>query len=149
MTCCARRNRLGSYVVVCSVVIASAACAAGGRPIGGDPFQGSSESRASSRETELRIQVRNSNFNAATIYAVRPGTRRRLGRVGGASDGDFRMPWETSDQIRFEVDLLASQSCVTRTVFAQPGESLLLVIDATSRRRSNGRSGVCDVLGGS
>jgi hypothetical protein len=59
------------------------------------------------------------------------------------------MPWETSDQIRFEVDLLASQSCVTRTVFAQPGESLLLVIDATSRRRSNGGSGLCDVLGGS
>lgn len=149
MTCCAHRNRLGLSVVVCSVVIASAACAAGGRPIGGDPFQGSSESRASGRETELRIQVRNSNFNAATIYAVRSGSRRRLGRVRGASDGDFRMPWEISDQIRFEVDLLASQSCVTRTVFAQPGESLLLVIDATSRRRSNGRSGLCDVLGGS
>ncbi len=148
MTCFARRNRLGLAVVVCSVMIASAACAAGGRAIGGDPFEGSADSRASSRASEIRVRVRNSNFNAGTIYAVGPGNRRRLGRVEGASDGDFRMPWNSGDQLRFEVDLIASRRCVTRTVFVEPGQTLLLVIDSTSRRRGGGGSSLCDVRPG-
>ena len=146
MTCFALRNRLGLAVVVCSVVIASAACVAGGRSIGGDPFSGSSAgSRSGSRAGEIRIRVRNSNFNQATIYAVRPGSRRRLGRVEGASDGEFRMRLINSDQIHFEVDLLAGQGCVTRTVFVDVGETLLLVIDSTSRPRSSGVNSMCDV----
>lgn len=146
MTCFTRCNRLGLASVVCSVVIASAACAAGGRSIGRDPFQGSSAgSRSGDRASEIRIRVRNSNFNQGTVYAVRLGSRRRLGRVQGASDGEFRMPLVNSDQIHFEVDLLAGQRCVTRTVFVEPGQTLLLVIDSTSRPRSNGVNSMCDV----
>jgi hypothetical protein len=147
MTCFARCIRLGPTVLVCSALIASTACVTSGRAIGGDPFQGSSAgSRSGSRSGELRIQVRNSNFNEGTVYAVRSGSlRRRLGRVQGVSDGDFRMPLASSDQIHFEIDLLASQTCVTRRVFVEPGQTLLLVIDSTSRPRSDGRSSMCDV----
>jgi len=146
MTCFARCIRLGPTVLVCSALIASTACVTSGRAIGGDPFQGSSAgSRSGSRSGELRIQVRNSNFNEATIYAVRLGSRRRLGRVQGASDGEFRLRLLNSDQIHFEVDLLASQGCLTRQVFVEPGQTLLLVIESTSRRRSDGRNSLCDV----
>ena len=147
MTCFARCIRLGPTVLVCSALIASTACVPSGRSIGGDPFQGSSAgSRSGSRSGELRIQVRNSNFNEGTVYAVRAGSlRRRLGRVEGVSDGDFRMPLGNSDQIHFEIDLLASRNCVTRTVFVEPGETVLIVIDSSARPRSNGVNSMCDV----
>ncbi len=147
MTSFAPRNRLALAVVLCLAVIASAACAPTGRPIGGDPFSGSSAGsrRSNDGADEIRIRVRNSNFNEATIYAVRLGSRRRLGRVQGASDGEFRLRLLNSDQIHFEVDLLASQGCLTRQVFVEPGQTLLLVIDSTSRPRSDGRSSMCDV----
>ena len=147
MTSFAPRNRLALAVVLCLAVIASAACVPTGRPIGADPFSGSSAGSRPSNDgaDEIRIRVRNSNFNEATIYAVRLGSRRRLGRVQGASDGDFRLRLVNSDQIQFEVDLLASQGCRTRQVFVEPGQTLLLVIDSTSRRRSDGRNSLCDV----
>ena len=111
MTSFAPRHRLALAVVLCSAVIVSTACASTGRAIGGDPFQGGSSSPRRSNDSagELRIQVRNSNFNEATIYAIRLGSRRRLGRVQGASDGEFRMRLVNSDQIQFEADLLASK----------------------------------------
>ena len=92
MTCLAHHNRLAKAVVLGLVVIASTACLAQGRAIGPDPFRGGS-SGPSGGSGEIRIQVRNSNFNQATVYAVRVGNRRRLGRVQGATDQQFRMPW--------------------------------------------------------
>ena len=135
MTCFARCIRLGPTVLVCSALIASTACMTSGRAIGGDPFQGSSAgSRSGSRSGELRIQVRNSNFNEGTVYAVRSGSlRRRLGRVQGVSDGELRMPWVIGDQLYFEVDLRPGGGCVTRPAFVEPGETLLLVIGSSSR----------------
>ena len=147
MTSFAPRNRLALAITLCSAVIASTACVATGRPIGGDPFQGSSAGsrRSNDGASEIRIQVRNSNFNEATVYAIRPGSRRRLGRVQGATDGELRMRLVASDEIRFEVDLLASQGCLTRRVFVEPGQTLLLIIESSSRPRSNGVNSMCDV----
>jgi hypothetical protein len=92
--------------------------------------------------------VRNSNFNESVIYAVRPGTRRRLGRVQGAADGEFTMPWLSTDQLRFEIDILANDRCFTRTVYVEPGQRLLVIIDSTSRQRSDGIRRMCDVQRG-
>ncbi len=142
MTCFARRNRLGLAVVVCSVVIASAACAPGGRSSGGDPFQGSSAgSQSSNRTGEIRIQVENSNFNDAVVHGVRSTSRRRLGRVQGVSDGELRMPWVFGDQLYCEVDLRPRGGCVSRPAFVEPGETLLLVIGSSSRPMCNVRRG--------
>jgi len=150
MTSFAPRNRLALAVVLSSALIASAACVASGRAIGGDPFQGGSAGsrRSNDGPSEIRIQVRNSNFNEATIYAIRLGSRRRLGRVQGVSDGEFTMRLMNSDQIQFEVDLLASEGCLTRRVFVEPGQTLRLIIDSSSRPRSNGINSLCEVLRG-
>ena len=150
MTSFAPRHRLALALVLCSAVIVSTACASTGRAIGGDPFQGGSSRPRRSHDSagELRIQVRNSNFNEATVYAIRLGSRRRLGRVQGASDGEFRMRLVNSDQIQFEVDLLASQGCLTRRVVVEPGQTVRLVIDSSSRPRSNGLNSLCEVQRG-
>ena len=144
MTCLAHHNRLAKAVVLGLVMIASTACLAQGRAIGPDPFRGGSAgpSRGSG---EIRIQVRNSNFNEATVYALRVGNRRRLGRVQGATDQQFSMPWPNSAQLRFEVDILAGRGCTTQTVILEPGQRLMLVIDSTSRPRNSGRNSMCDI----
>ncbi len=144
MTCLAHHNRLTKAVMLGLVVIASTACLAQGRAIGPDPFRGGSAG-ASGGGGEIRIQVRNSNFNQATIYAIRVGNRRRLGRVQGATDQQFRMPWPNSAQLRFEVDLLASQGCTTQEIVIEPGQGVLLVIDSSSRPRSSGRNSICEI----
>jgi|TARA_B100000809_G_scaffold244363_1_gene270200 hypothetical protein len=53
-----------------------------------------------------------------------------------------------SDQIQFEVDLLASQGCLTRRVVVEPGQTVRLVIDSSSRPRSNGLNSLCEVQRG-
>jgi hypothetical protein len=144
MTCLAHHNRLTKAAVLGLVVIASTACLAQGRAIGPDPFRGGSAG-PSGGSGEIRIQIRNSNFNEATVYAVRVGNRRRLGRVQGATDQQFRMPWPYSAQLHFEVDLLASRGCTTQAVILEPGQRVMLVIDSSSRPRSSGRNNICDI----
>ncbi len=141
-------RRLALAVAVLALLITSSACAVG-RTTVRDPFGGSSaRPRSGGGAAEIRIAVRNSNFNESVIYAVRPGTRRRLGRVQGASDGEFTMPWLSADQLRFEIDILASDRCFTRTVYVEPGQRLLVIIDSTSRQRSDGVRRMCDVQRG-
>ena len=145
MTCLAHRNRLAKAAALAVVVIASSACLAQGRTIGSpDPFSGTSAGR-SGGSGEISIQVRNSNFNDATVYAVRVGARRRLGRVGGASNATFKIPWTHADRLHFEVDLLASRNCVTNEVIVDPGQTVLLNIETSSRPTSTGRMSFCDI----
>jgi hypothetical protein len=147
MTCFARRRRLTKAAVLGAVVIASAACLAQGRTIGPDPFRGT-PAGSSGGPSEIDVRVRNSNFNEATIYTIRFGSRRRLGRVQGATDADFKVPWPIAGQLRFEVDLLASRGCSTRNVVVEPGQTVLLTIDSNSRPRSSGQNSLCDVQRG-
>jgi len=147
MSCLAHRRRLTTAAVLGLVVIASAACLAQGRAIGPDPFRGT-PAGSSGGSSEIRVQVRNSNFNEATIYTVRIGSRRRLGRVQGATDASFRVPWPTAAQLHFEIDILASRGCTTQNVIIEPGQTVLLTIDSNARPRSSGRNSICDVQPG-
>lgn len=147
MSCLAHRRRLTTAAVLGLVVTASAACLAQGRAIGPDPFRGT-PAGSSGGPSEITVQVRNSNFNEATIYTVRVGSRRRLGRVQGASDASFKVPWTTSAQLSFEVDILAGGECNTRGIVIEPGQRVLLTIDSNSRTRSSGYNSLCDVQPG-
>jgi hypothetical protein len=131
------------------MLLASTACGPAGRSGGSDPFSGGSGASAERSEGgRIEIRVRNSNFNEATIYAVRAGSRRRLGRVQGANDQVFRMPWATSNQLQFEVDILGGQDCRTRFVMVDPGQTVMLNIESMSRARADGSYGLCEIRRG-
>jgi len=120
-------------------------CAPGARTTGSDPFADAGTRSRSRGSGEIRIEVRNSNFNSGTIYAVRPGSRRRLGRVEGATDGNFKLPWPSANQLQFEVDILGGQGCVTRPVMVDPGQTIQLTIESSSRPQSDGSFSLCSV----
>ena len=137
-----------STVVIAAgaLLLVLASCSTGSRT-SGDPFAGRRRASAGSDEAggDIRISVRNSNFNYATIYAVSPGRRRRLGRVDGNGQSDFRISWTAGNGIRFEIDILGGQRCTTRTISASSGMRLAVIIDSVPRPRRDGSMRLCDV----
>jgi hypothetical protein len=133
-------------IVGLSVLLMSAACAGSSRSAG-DPFRGSPSGGESGSAREIRIEVHNENFSGGTVYAVRSGNRRRLGRVEGGRDEEFKMPWSVSEQLSFEVDLLGRDGCVTRPLIVAPGQAVRLTIYSMARPRSDGYTSLCDVRG--
>lgn len=98
------------------------AAACGGIDPATDPFNPSAG--------EVVIEVQNQNFLDATIYAIAPGVRRRLGTVTGKSDQRFRLDWDYSRPLQINIDLLAGGACRTRELLVNPGEVVLLVVEA-------------------
>ena len=79
---------------------------------------------------EIRIDVLNNNFADATIWlVVRNAQRDRLGNVTGKSDETFVVPWDSTEPLRLEIDLLAGPRCRTREIIVEPGDALQLQIE--------------------
>ena len=79
-------------------------------------------------DARINIEVTNFAFEDATLYAFWPGKRVRLGIVTGTRTGEFMFPWDSSDMLRIEIDLLASDRCTTRPISVSPGDVILLEI---------------------
>lgn len=79
------------------------------------------------RSRYLTVEVDNQNFYDATIYAVRPGIRLRVGQVGGFNKDTFRFSWPDLD-LRFEIALLSVGSYYTWSLPVERGDQLSLTI---------------------
>ena len=79
-------------------------------------------------DARLNIEVINHGFEDATLHVIAAGQRIRLGTATGATTAEFMLPWDTSLEIHIEIDLLASGSCNTRSIWADPGDTILLEI---------------------
>jgi hypothetical protein len=77
-----------------------------------NPFDGS-VAGGTATEDPIRVEVQNLNFNDVTIWALRGGQRIRLGRVTGKTDETFRINWNASFPISFEIDVTGGRSCRT------------------------------------
>lgn len=109
------------------LVAATASCATASKAVNEDPF-----TSAARGEQIIRIEVLNSNFSDATLWAIVQDSRRiRLGRVTGKSDSVFTLPWKFSYPLRLDIDLLAGPRCVTRAIETDPGDVLQLEIRST------------------
>lgn len=94
-------------------------------------FQGCSTARApfsdgANRGQTIEIEVRNRNFDQATLYAVRQGDRSRLGIVEGKQDRTFRLAWRSQGPLRIEVVLQGGDRCTTRAIPVDPGASVVM-----------------------
>lgn len=92
-------------------------------------------SDGASRGQSIQIEVRNRNFDQATLYAVRLGERSRLGIVEGKQDRAFRLTWRSQSPLRIEVVLQGGDRCTTRAIPVDPGDSV--VIDVASDLESD------------
>ncbi len=76
---------------------------------------------------EISLQVQNDNFNDATVYAVRPGLRQRVGWVSGLGKDSFSFRWPMGE-LRVEIDLFAAGRYYTEVVEVGEGDELQLTI---------------------
>ncbi len=88
----------------------------------GDPF--------GTEASTVTIEVDNHNFQDATLHAIAPGLRRRLGTVTGKGQGRFTLRWDFSQPLQIEIDLLAAGRCVTRALQVDPGETVQLIVES-------------------
>ena len=85
-------------------------------------------------EETIRIHVQNDNFMDARLYAVGLGKRHLLGVVTGKQLAVLAIPWDFSEPLRIEIDLLAGPKCTTRTIVADPGDEFDLRIESVLSR---------------
>ncbi len=121
-----RARAVGGLGAAALLVTASACVSLGDGVRSSDPF-----ATASADRDEIVIEVRNFNFNDATVWTIRrEGRDQKLGIVTGKSDKTFRIRWEVPQPLRLEFDLLASVRCVTDELTVDPGDILQLQISA-------------------
>ena len=110
------------------------ACCAPPSQLGANPF-----ADAQYGPQKISIHVRNLNFSDATLWAVSPAGRRRLGVVAGKQDAVFSMPWSFPQRLQVEVDLLAGPRCMTESLDVDPGDLLDLQIEGDFARTAGCR----------
>ena len=107
-----------------ALALVAAGCATSGAMERPDPFSGSMAGRQ-----EIQIKVLNLNFSDATIRAiVRGGRRLYLGAVTGKREAVFNVPWDFSEPLRLEIDMVAGPRCTTEELMVDPGDLLELQI---------------------
>jgi len=116
--------------VAMALGLAGSACGPAGQLVQReDPFI-----RTAVAETEVRLHVQNLNFNDARLFAIGLGKRTRLGIVGGKQDAVFSIPWDHSEPIQIEIDILAGPKCTTGVLSVDPGDTLELQIQSVFER---------------
>lgn len=108
-------------VLAALLVVAPLGCVRGGSA--SNPFAG-----RSSRDGSIDVRIENQNFGDATIHALRGGERIRLGQVTGKSQKDFKVRWNFSVPIEFEVDIVGGRGCGVRPMTVDPGDKIWLRI---------------------
>ena len=113
-------SRVAHFGRALALAVAVAGCA--GNPTL-DPF-----SRGGGRP--IRVDILNRNFADATIWAVYPAERIRLGTVTGKTESSFRLPWRGfSEPVQMEIDLVGGGRCITEQLMVDEGDVLYLEIE--------------------
>ena len=118
-----RRGSTAGRIAALGIVVAGLGCG-GGR--GRGPFIAQQDAR-------INIEVINHGFEDITLHALWSGHRRRLGRVSGTRTANFMIPWDWSVELRIQIDVLAGGECVTRPIWADPGDHILLEVQQNLR----------------
>lgn len=117
-----RRRRLAGPVRLLALAVGLlgvSACAAA------SPF-----AEGSRADSQIRIEVRNRNFDDGAVYAIRLGQSMRLGTVMGQQTETFTTSWPTSLPLRVEVRFLGGARCITPELPTDPGDHIYVEIPA-------------------
>lgn len=114
--------RPGRVLPVLLLLPLAMGCAgSGGQPdmrFGGDPT-----------DPSIRIHVTNLNFMDATLWALTPGTREKLGVVTGKRQAVYTLPWRMSTDLQIEIKILSGPRCTTEALPVDRGDNIELIID--------------------
>lgn len=82
---------------------------------------------------QVEIEVVNLNFNQATLWAIGPMGRRRLGIVNGKGTQTFTLEWRMSGLLQIETQILSGGRCFTEQLETDPGDLLYLEVPIEPR----------------
>ncbi len=122
------RPRACRLVTLAAVALSTAACGSGRGPSGASPFNDGEA------PTTIQIQVRNLNFLDARLFAIRRGSRVRIGSITGKTDELFTLRWPFTDPLAIEIDLVGGGKCTTRSLMTDPGDLIELQIEGRLSR---------------
>lgn len=125
------RKSLTGTALALLVVGGLAACGGGRAAANADPFENAAEG-----PRVINIHVTNLNFNEARLWAISMEGRQRIGVIGGKADAVYRLPWNFSQPLRIEIDLLAGPRCTTEPINVDPGDDLRLQIEMDLARQA-------------
>ncbi len=119
--------------VVLSVALAAAAlaggCATGRRSAAADDVMSAQAAPANG----AIVHVENHNWQDVDMFAVREGTKVRLGMVTSMSTGDFRLPQSLlagSPNVQLRIDPIGSNDAfLTQAILVAPGQTVELRIE--------------------
>lgn len=120
----ARRGTRGTGLLL--LVLALSSCAIGTRP---DPFRRGGEAAGG----RVLLRAENLSFNDATLHALGPRGRTRIGTISGKASQTLSIPWTGFGDLRIEIDLLAGGSYTTSGVSVYPGDQVYLLIQENVR----------------
>ena len=80
------------------------------------------------RPQQVRLLVRNMNFNDARLFALATSGRMPIGQVSGKQDREFELDWPLSSYMKIEIDMVAGPKCSTSEMQVDPGDILELQI---------------------
>jgi hypothetical protein len=109
------------------VAVLGLGCLLGAVPGGRHAVRAATSAQDSVPQRGMSVEVDNQNFYDATIYAVRPGLRQRIGYVVGEGRRTFSFRWPDGD-LRLEIHLLAVGSYYTQVMDVQQGDELQLTV---------------------
>ena len=115
-----RRGSTVGRIAAFGIVVAGVGCAGGG-----EEFRSPSIGQ---EDGTLTIEVVNRGFEELTIHALWLGRTRRLGNVGGTRTAQFVLPWAWTDELRLRIEVLAGSECLTRPIFASPGDHIYMEV---------------------
>lgn len=110
-------------------------CATGSPDVAEDPYAFTS----TSRPPQVRIVVRNMNFNDVRLFALSPSGRTSIGHVGGKQEEEFEMDWRMSAFMSIEINMVAGPKCQTQEMQVDPGDILELQIAAVFQQTAGCR----------
>ena len=82
------------------------------------------------------VEVTNQNSYTATVYAYRPGFRKRLGTVEPTRTRSYSFTWP-HPEIRFQIRFLAAGCLIGENMPAVEGDQFLLLIEPFDHRRAS------------
>jgi hypothetical protein len=109
------------------ILVLGLGCLLGAAPAGRVPVAPLAAPRDSVESHTISVDVENDNVYDATIYAVRPGFRQRIGQVLALQKGKFSFMWPHPD-LRFEVALFPVGSYYTQSIVVEQGDELELTV---------------------
>jgi hypothetical protein len=113
-------------------LFALGACAGSGA---GDPFAGATPAARFEAPTSISVYAQNENEEDVVIYLLSVGRIERVGSVAPERARSFQVPWDSTQELRIRVEILAGPRYTTNALSTvSPGDRVEVWVPEEARQ---------------